>query len=537
MQFRSHQHALKEAIRNKDSSDLPLSILAWVVPGGGKTWLPAIVAERFPEMKLAWFVPRLALRKQACEDMLSGFGLKLRESDNLPDPCRGQRGFSASQQGLTAFPELYYHEFQRTPYILVTDEIHHAKIFPDGTRNKLAIVLDQLAPLARVHLKMTGTLETNDNSFIWGCEYDQLTTGLFVSPDRSADIVIRYDRKTALTEEAIVPIEFFHYDGPTKYIADGEEKDVVLSGARNRKEESQALFTALRTELAEGLLLTGVDHFRAHGERLIVVCATQEDTKRYAATLRRWRFNVALAVTDEGPDALVAIDQFKKGTCTVLVTCAMAYEGLNVPSTTHIICLTHIRSIPWIEQMFARAWRSCKGKARCWAFVPDDPRMRRVIELIRREQPSVITALGDHTGGGGGGPGEPVVPILSDVDNVRSQLLDGPAAAAKVRAETIEAFRKLGLPENSPLFEKVVEEITSTRRTMPKPASPLTVTEQEKRLRKGIHRMCCGADKRRGQEVGWHQKELCRRLSWRKFDEMSVQELERAAKLASELCA
>jgi len=45
----------------------------------------------------------------------------------------------------------------------------------------------------------------------------------------------------------------------------------------------------------------------------------------------------------------------------VLVTVAMAYEGLNIPAVSHIICLTRIRSAPWIEQMTARANRIDKN--------------------------------------------------------------------------------------------------------------------------------------------------------------------------------
>jgi superfamily II DNA or RNA helicase len=536
MQLRSHQSALMEAVRNKDSSDFPLSILAWVVPGGGKSWLPHIVYQRFPEMRVAWFVPRKALRQQACEDMMPK-GLALRESDNLPDPCRGQRGFVATHQALTESPDLYLQEFQRFPYILVTDEIHHAKIFSDGSQNVLATALDRLAPLARVHLKMSGTLETNDNSTIWGCEYDQSTSGLIVAPERSANILVRYDRKTALAEKAIVPIEFRHYDGPTKFIADGDEQDIILSKAATRKEESQSLFTALQTELADGLLETGLTHWRRYGDRLIIVCATQQVSKHYASQLRKRGDRVALAVTDEGPDALEAIKQFKRGDCRILVTCAMAYEGLDCKPVTHIICLTHIRSVPWIEQMFARSWRALEGKSQCWAFVPDDPRMRRVIEAIRREQPSVIRLASDTTSGGGGGPGEPVVPIFSDVDTVRAQMLDGSVQGELLRADVVGEFRKFGLAENDPLIDQFISKILASRGSIPKPADPLTISDQEGRLRRGIHRMCCGADKRRGQDPGSHQKELCRRMGWRKVNQMTLLELERAAKLASELCA
>jgi type I site-specific restriction endonuclease len=39
----------------------------------------------------------------------------------------------------------------------------------------------------------------------------------------------------------------------------------------------------------------------------------------------------------------------------VLVTVAMAYEGMDCPEVSHVVALTHIRSRPWLEQMIARA--------------------------------------------------------------------------------------------------------------------------------------------------------------------------------------
>jgi len=39
---------------------------------------------------------------------------------------------------------------------------------------------------------------------------------------------------------------------------------------------------------------------------------------------------------------------------SILVTVAMAYEGLDAPEVAVVAALTHIRSQPWLEQMTAR---------------------------------------------------------------------------------------------------------------------------------------------------------------------------------------
>ncbi len=538
-QLRTHQAELAEKIRDKEQRHLPLSILAWVVPGGGKSWLPGIVAQQFPAMKVAWFVPRKALQHQAALGMLNDFKMRVWESENDVNPSRGERGFIATHQGLAANPELYAHELRRHPYILVIDEIHHAKIDPGGELNATAAALQQLASYARVTLMMTGTLETNDRSAIWGIEYNESPSGQIVAPARSADIYVRYDRPTALSENAIVPIEFYHHDGPTKYINREGEQRTVLSQAATRKEESEALFTALRTEIADELFRLGMDHWKEHGGKLIVVAAYQSDATRIHKAILKTGNDSSLAIVDEGPDALEAIKRFKEGSCRVLVTCAMAYEGLDVPAASHLICLTHIRSIPWIEQMLARIWRSHPGKTKCWAFVPDDPRMKRVIEAIRIERLSVLGEVADREGNDGkSGERFPLVAVESEVASIRSEMLDGEMASEIIRSQVIEAFRGLGLSEDDPLIEQVVKKTVAARtHGTPKATAALTTSEEAKRIRKGIYGMCVGADRDRGKAFGFHGKELFRRTQI-SFDAATLEQLKNViAPAATQLCS
>src|SRR5262245_11313806 len=66
-------------------------------------------------------------------------------------------------------------------------------------------------------------------------------------------------------------------------------------------------------------------------------------------------------------------------------------RGLDVPALTHVACLTHIRSFPWLMQMLGRVMRYDRAAGRwdrqhAFAFVPDDPLMQQAIEYVRREQ-------------------------------------------------------------------------------------------------------------------------------------------------------
>ena len=500
MELRKHQSLLVEALDQAGGS--PLRILMHVVPGGGKSWLPKLVLERFPKLKVAWFVPRLTLARQAAGDYQKpGCDIRLRETKGEYDPCRGTRGFVATHQALVSSPEMFIDELERHEYLVVVDELHHSKIQRDGIKRPLATVLERL-PYA-VRLNMTGTLETNDKCLIEDVQYSETRGGKVPAPESSANIFIRYTRKEALLEHAVVPIDFWYYDGEVKYADADGIKQFEMSKAGTIEEDKKALFTALRTEVAEELFKAGVRHWREYGDKLIVVADSQDNATKYQKKLEEMRITTALAI-HENENAAMEIRKFReRDDYQAMATCQMAYEGLDVPRATHLIALTHIRSVPWIEQMLGRVWRAAPKKTRCYAFVPADRRMASVVERIREEQlieipdeiegegpdegdaPDVVVALGSTIGS--------VNVVRLDTDykkenplhqGVRELLEDRGVAEASVTAAVVEFIRKQVEAERGP--EKEGE----------------TVRESEARLRTEIGRLCNLGNQRRIERLG-----------------------------------
>ncbi|MFC7693989.1 hypothetical protein ACFQY5_35190 [Paeniroseomonas aquatica] len=75
----------------------------------------------------------------------------------------------------------------------------------------------------------------------------------------------------------------------------------------------------------------------------------------------------------------------------MMVTVAMAYEGLDAPEVAVVAALTHVRSRPWLEQMVARATRvdphaGPYSTQRALVFHPDDPLFARFRWRMEREQ-------------------------------------------------------------------------------------------------------------------------------------------------------
>ena len=153
------------------------------------------------------------------------------------------------------------------------------------------------------------------------------------------------------------------HDGSAKY--ENEDRNIVevksLAGVA-KKDAGAAIYTALSTEFAIELLDNAINHWMEHRQKnprskLLVVAAGIDSAKRYTQYLKNLGIRCNIATSHETAAAQKVILDYKRGLYDAIVTIAMAYEGLDVPEISHIAALTHIRSVPWIEQMLARAVR------------------------------------------------------------------------------------------------------------------------------------------------------------------------------------
>ena len=406
--LRSHQRHLAgivEAIANgqTDARD----ILAAVTPGGGKSLLPVIAAARLIASgtveRVCWVVPRDSLRLQAEEAFTDpvwraafGHALSLRAADNTPDPSRGLAGYVTTYQAVAAAPDLHLREFRRHRTLLVVDEIHHlpalADIDPVAAAEAITIGEDNasawsgaIQPLlesATVRLLLSGTPERADGKGILWLPYRRgpKASTREIALDAPGWAVIGYSRAQALRERAVLPVTFGALDGEATWRAEEgvEVGPHRLAAAYPTETTRPALFTALRTGFAEALLreaFVAVRDLRnarrqerklAAGEaalglgKLLVVAPDQDNGRRYLERLRQWipasqARDVARLAKSDTPRAHEAVAALRLlPEPSVLVTVAMANEGLDVPEVAVVAALTHIRSRAWLEQMVAR---------------------------------------------------------------------------------------------------------------------------------------------------------------------------------------
>lgn len=538
MKLRQHQQDLKDIISRQSE---PGNVLMHVVPGGGKSLLPGLLLERYSDHKIAWFVPRLSLRRQAALGLKRVFGIDVHEVDDKThvNPSKGTRGFVATHQSLLTNLSMFNFELKRSRYIVVVDELHHAKMGvygdePNATARALAKLAD--API----MYMTGTLDTNDNQRVYGIPYRYSAgVGHVIDSESFDGSVIRYTREKALREGAIVPIKFELHDGDVSW-KDGESEpasSMKLSQA-TKKDAGSALFTALNTKFARQLFENAYDKWRSNGDRFLVVVSRQKEAKEYFDLLRGRGVRVGLAIQDNA-DAQGDIEAFRRGELHALVTVQMAYEGLDVPEITHLACLTRIRSVPWIEQMLARAWRAAPGKQVAHAFIPSDVLMMEVVDRIRAEQEAVIREPVDGPGGGGNGPREyePVIPQFGVVQEIRQAVLDGELMLSREETALLDLIQGFGLDPASTEVAIMLSTLTKALAKKSRPAEPhvdtRTYSEKCEDLRKRIADYNRDADaayaSRRGEDpiFGRHQGMLKKHMG-KGMHDWTLEELEHA---------
>ena len=510
--LRKHQAEFLEVIQSIQAGSRTRIMMLVVTPGGGKSFIP-VAAGKLIESghadALAWVVPRQALQDQGEREFIDPFSrqlfnhnLTVRSSTNEVNPCRGTNGFITTYQALGVdTKKVIAHEFSTKRYILILDEYHHVE--DGGIWHK---ALEPLFKQAAYVVLMTGTLERGDGKPIAFTKYRGPVPVLENSPERA---VIRYSRRDALAERAILPISFHLSDGEFKWEnQEGQTRHINSFQNTMKGEDSAALYTALKTDFAADLLRSCVLHWqslrkRNPGARLLAVTADYDQAKDTTFMLKRaLGLNAEIATSHKSAEAAAAIKHFKAGKIIALVTIAMAHEGLSVPPATHICSLTHIRSQPWIEQMVARGVRIDKAAGPyesqwCHVFAPRDKRFVEVMEKIKREQTPV---LGKHSK-----PDEPEFPrAVIPGDGSGQQGPDIKPLDSKLTDQTrhLVGSDDAGRQAELPFVETVSEKEKRIRREIAKHVNgyafkhrykPQQINaELKQRFGKGRDRMCLG---------------------------------------------
>lgn len=477
---------------------------------------------------------------------------RIRVSTNEANPSRGLTGFATTFTALSVdSTQITASDFGRHGYILVEDECHHV-----ASQSPFHRGIQPLRDRCRLHVMMSGDLDRGDKKPIAGLEEfyvrgddGRLTLRLCDTDDTR---IIQYGRVDALKERQILPLHFEHLDGAARWIDSNGFEHSVESLASLDEDSGSGLFAAMHTPYAMALLDECIADWKIKKDanprsKLLVIAPTIALAKKYLAYVHSLGLKAKIATNDDSDAARKAIRQFKmvgtQGVIDILVTVAMAYEGLDVPPVTHLACLTHIRSVPWIKQMFARAIRVDHGAGPyesqvAVAFLPDDPAMREVIALIRSEQAAVVNSI-DVPAPPPGDPTSPPPPPRSDEDRIIP--LEG--RVTDVRASDLHTGEEVDPVETRILGDAIKAErlpisIMQLRRALraietmksaprgPDDPAPMTPSQEEQAMRDELQRFCSENDRLQGWDHG-ATNVMVKRQFGKGRPEMTLDELRR----------
>jgi superfamily II DNA or RNA helicase len=426
--LRKHQQELKTILEKivenyKKTGILSTRFLAEdIYPGGGKSAHPIIAFEILRNAgivdKLCWLVPRSSLKLQGAQEFLKPYlksifphNLTIRETEFSADqdPCRGTDGFITTYNAIATgshicrskgYNDINLYEFSKHKYLLFLDEFHHltsSKNTEDSKAYDFYKAVKPLYDLAEFRIGVSGTMERNNNEEIAFVDY-------FLSNDEQGNSIykprvdIEYSWKDALDDKSV--IELTYHPLGSKCVSYYKGKMPVN---KEKIENSTDLCVALETGYGNVLLKAGINHWQSyrsskdHRAKVIIIGKDQQHCRDIVKQLSSLipMDSVALAINDE-KDAHNNIKKFRLNPdYTVLVTCQMAHEGLDCKQATHLICLTLIRSKPWLKQAFTRVTRyDEKGltydKQQAFAFVPNDKPLIDILKKINAKNGGII---------------------------------------------------------------------------------------------------------------------------------------------------
>jgi superfamily II DNA or RNA helicase len=550
-EFREHQQKLLESIQD---SRINHQIVAHVCPGGGKSVLPVIAANGLIRKglveRVAIFVPRLSLKRQGAQAFLDpsfrnalGHNLTIRETDGgaEPNPCKGTNGFVTTYQSVSGNSSFFEHYCRKYKTLVVFDEAHHI-----GEGSATHKDLAGIYRLAAYRLIMTGTLDRNNGDKIAFLEYSKPDLAANLKPD----VDIYYGLGDALREKAIIPIHFFFADGPVRYVNKDSQHVHLTSLAESGEDARDGLSAALETDFAFQLLdscLRDWMSWRIRNPRslMLVVCKDINQANKMKDRLVDSGVKCGIATSDDSESAQQTIQSYRSsGSPQVLVTVAMAYEGLDVRAITHIACLTHYRSKSWLIQMFNRATRSDPeagpwNKQRAFIYVPNDPLINEVIQFMRDEG---IVGVDEPEDDGGanlcGGDNLEItesghlIPVDGRVSTITAETFDG--EAIRLSDNQRRKLEEIKFNNNFDLtvldMAKVIRasgyEIPSAEDNLPAASLPDPTPKQEEDFyRKRINSLCSRLDNKQKVPHGtWNRNMVFRHRKSR--TEMTVSELQ-----------
>jgi superfamily II DNA or RNA helicase len=516
------------------SPDRPVQILIDVVPAGGKGAVPYLLSAHMPRAvasAVCHVVPRINLGTQAelpaanIKQYLAVVGIRqpvFRYTQNTERMLRGYDGYSVCQNSVCLNPDLHCHEFTMSgqgPFMLVLDE---PQMLPADGLTQNAVNKLRASKGCGGLVMMSGTLYRGDRKAIPFLPYKKDEDGKEILDRESPEWqVISYNRKEALENHDILPLEFKKHDAKAELYKGGTiQQFESLRELKDYQDQRDGLYAVLSSEAGWEIVRATLDDWVANNRRYqttqcLIVTHSQAQAKHYRKLIQRAYagLNVYVATSDEEQAADI-LKEFRKSQGDVLITVGMAYVGFDAPRISHIALLTYYRNRTWIEQALARGVRVDAAipyaEQRCRAFVPWDPLLIKIISAIEVEQAEALALEGG--GGGSGVERDFVYAIHSNVTESQAHELN----SVKLDADMTKFFARLrhnigATVSDIGMHDALIEAAIpgTVKRPYAKEPPEIGVSDMEKMLSAEAQNLCSQIDYMRNAPFGTTNAERC----------------------------
>lgn len=506
-------------------------IIVHAVPASGKGSVPYLVMGHAPRsmvQAVCHVVPRLNLRTQSgspspwLQKYFLAAGMRpptIRAADNITPFRRGADGYAICWDSIQSEPDLHKQEFENVGgYALVIDEPQ--MLAADGvTARALAPLVERAACL----VMMSGTFIRGDRRPIPFLPYKTGPEGEIIDYAADGWTTIRYARRDALRDKAILPIEFTLRDARARFVKGGTAHEFTSFAELDSEDDQRAGLYAVLSDhggwdIAQEMLIAWNRRREVvRSAQALIVTHSQSSAKDYRERIKRlFAFaDVRIAISDM-PGSHDTLKEFRKGKGDVLITVGMAYVGFDAPCISHIALLTYIRQRAWIEQAISRGARVDSSipyaSQRCVVFAPNDVMLREIVRAIEAEQEEALVDPGD--GEGGGAPGEREQTVVLDValTDTEAHELNVVNLTAELTGRFAKAMADNGITGITP--GQFLHTMNAAFGADPLPfvsnVPVVGIKEQEDVLRDKIEMRCRATDASRGLPFGTTNGEMLR---------------------------
>lgn len=524
-------------------------IIVHAVPASGKGSVPYLLVGHAPRsmvQAVCHVVPRLNLRTQSgspspwLQKYFLAAGMRpptIRAADNVTPFRRGADGYAICWDSIQSEPDLHWQEFENVGgYALVIDEPQ--MLSADGvTARALAPLVEKAACL----VMMSGTFMRGDRKPIPFLPYRTDPEGEVIDYTADGWTTVRYARRDALRDQAILPIEFTLRDARARFVKGGTAHEFASFAELDSEDDQRAGLYAVLSDhggwdIAQEMLVAWDQRRRSvPSAQALIVTHSQPAAKDYRERIKRlWpAADVRIAIS-EMPGSHDTLRDFRKGKGDILITVGMAYVGFDAPCISHIALLTYIRQRAWIEQAISRGARVdpsiSYAAQRCVVYAPNDMMLRVIVREIEAEQEETLVDPGNSPDRERGPTPERDQTVVLDValTDTASHELNVVSLTAELTGRLAKALADNGLTGTP---AQLLHAMNATFGADPLPFVPnapvMGIKEQEDILRDKIEMRCRSTDASRGMPFGTTNAEMLRHFRVAR-PSMSIEQLTQA---------